>query len=82
MCFSSSERFIAKIVKVNPEKLLRSIHKYGNTAGTSIPLCMVENRDKIEMNDLILMNAIGAGFAYGTVLLNIANCEILKLNEL
>lgn len=43
---------------------------------------MVENRDKIEMNDLILMNAIGAGFAYGTVLLNIANCEILKLNEL
>ena len=74
--------FIAKKVKVNPEKLLRSIHKYGNTAGTSIPLCMVENRDKIEMNDLILMNAIGAGFAYGTVLLNIANCEILKLNEL
>ena len=74
--------FIAKKVKADPDKLLRSIHKYGNTAGTSIPLCMVENRDKIQENESILMNAIGAGFAYGTVLLNIADCEILQLNEL
>lgn len=74
--------FIAKKVKANPDKLLCSIHKYGNTAGTSIPLCMVENRDKIEQNDSILMNAIGAGFAYGTVLLNIADCKILELSEL
>lgn len=74
--------FIAKKTKADPKKLLRSIHKYGNTAGTSIPLCMVENRDKIHKNESVLMNAIGAGFAYGTVLLNIADCEILKLTEL
>lgn len=74
--------FIAKKVKADPDKLLRSIHKYGNTAGTSIPLCMVENKERIMANDLILMNAIGAGFAYGTVLLNIADCKILELTEL
>jgi len=28
------------------------------------------------------MNAIGAGFAYGSVLLNIADCIILPVNQL
>ena len=74
--------YIAKKAKANPEKILHSIQKYGNTAGTSIPLCMVENRDKILPNSSILMNAIGAGFAYGTVLLNIADCKILEKTEL
>lgn len=74
--------YIVKKSKANPDKLLHSIQKYGNTAGTSIPLCMVHNREEIKANDVILMNAIGAGFAYGTVLLNIADCKILKRQEL
>lgn len=74
--------YIAKKAKANPEKILHSIQKYGNTAGTSIPLCMVENREKIRPNSSVLMNAIGAGFAYGTVLLNIADCQILEKTEL
>lgn len=74
--------YIAKKAKANPDKILHSIQKYGNTAGTSIPLCMVENRDKIHPNNTVLMNAIGAGFAYGTVLLNIADCRILEKTEL
>ena len=74
--------YIVKKSKANPNKLLHSIQKYGNTAGTSIPLCMVHNREEIKSNDVILMNAIGAGFAYGTVLLNIADCKILKRQEL
>lgn len=74
--------FIVKKAKADMSKLLRSINKYGNTAGISIPLTMVENRDKINQNDLILMNAIGAGFVYGTVLLNIADCQILEIDEI
>lgn len=74
--------YVTRKVKANPDKILRSIQKYGNTAGTFIPLCLVENRDKISLNDSILMNAIGAGFAYGTILLNIADCKILKIIEL
>lgn len=74
--------YVAKKAKANPDKILHSIQKYGNTAGTSIPLCLVENREKICKNNSILMNAIGAGFAYGTVLINIADCKILKLQEL
>jgi 3-oxoacyl-[acyl-carrier-protein] synthase-3 len=74
--------YVAKKAKADPNKILHSIQKYGNTAGTSIPLCLVENRKLINTNDSILMNAIGAGFAYGSTLLNIADCNILPLNEL
>lgn len=74
--------YVAKKAKANPDKILYSIQKFGNTAGTSIPLCLVVNREKIQYNNSILMNAIGAGFAYGTVLLNIADCNILNLIEL
>jgi 3-oxoacyl-[acyl-carrier-protein] synthase III len=73
---------IVKKLKVDKSKVLRSIDKYGNTSGVSIPLTLVENRDLIKNGEKILINAIGAGFAYGTVLLNIADCEILKMNEL
>jgi 3-oxoacyl-[acyl-carrier-protein] synthase-3 len=73
---------IAKKLKADPSKLLHSIHKYGNTAGVSIPLTMVENRTSINKGISVLMNAIGAGFAYGTALINLADCEILELNEL
>ena len=75
-------KFITKKVNADPTKILRSIQKYGNTAGISIPLTLVENRNLINKNDTILMNAIGAGFVYGTVLLNIADCEILEMKEL
>lgn len=74
--------YIVKKAKADPDKLLHSIKNYGNTAGTSIPLCLVHNREKIEKNDLLLMNAIGAGFAYGTILMNIADCRILERQEL
>lgn len=73
--------YIVKKCKANKAKVLHSIQHFGNTAGTSIPLCMVENRDKINVGDTILMNAIGAGFTYGTTILNIADCRILNIKE-
>ena len=73
---------VTKKLKVNSLKILRSIQKYGNTGGASIPLTMIENRTLINPGDSILMNAIGAGFVYGSVLINIADCQILEMNEL
>lgn len=74
--------FIAKKLKLDSSKLLVSITKYGNTSGVSIPLTFVENKNLIKEDETILINAIGAGFAYGTALLKLANCQILELNEL
>ena len=75
-------KFIVKKLNADTSKVLRSIQKYGNTAGVSIPLTLVENKHLIHKNETILMNAIGAGFVYGTVLLNIADCNILEIKEL
>lgn len=75
--------YIAKKTKVDKSKILHSIEKFGNTAGTSIPLCLTANRECVGgQTKTIVMNAIGAGFTYGTVLLNLVDCIILELDEL
>ena len=74
--------YICKKLKADMSKVLFSINKYGNTAGVSIPLTMVEHKEMFHPNESILMNAIGAGFVYGTALVNIGDCEILNMVEL
>lgn len=73
--------FIAKKLKADTGKILTSIEKYGNTAGISIPLTLVENKDKINHNDVILANAIGAGFVYGSAIFRLTGCQILEMKE-
>jgi len=74
--------FIAKKLKADESKILTSIEKFGNTAGISIPLTLVSNREKIDKNDVILANAIGAGFCYGSAIFCLNNCKILPMQEL
>lgn len=72
---------VARKLKADVNKTLFSIQHFGNTAGVSIPLTLTFNRDKIKPNQSILMNAIGAGFLYGSGLINIADCNILEMVE-
>lgn len=74
--------FIAKKLNADETKILTSIEKYGNTAGISIPLTLVSNREKIDKDDIILANAIGAGFVYGSAIFSLNNCQILPMQEL
>jgi len=73
---------IAKKLKIDSEKLLYSIERYGNTSGVSIPLTLSDQKHLLNNNDTILLNAIGAGFSWGTLLLRLVDCEILEVNEL
>lgn len=73
---------IAKKLKVDLSKMLYSIQKFGNTSGVSIPLTMVYKKELILNNQTLLLNAIGAGFSWGTVILKMVDCEILNLNEI
>jgi 3-oxoacyl-[acyl-carrier-protein] synthase III len=73
---------IAKKSKVDLSKMLYSIQKYGNTSGVTIPLTIVDQKAMINNNDLLLLNAIGAGFSYGSILLNLVDCNIVEINEL
>lgn len=84
--FHQANRFmnqmIVKKLKVDQSKVLYSIEKYGNTSGVSIPLTIVDQKSEIKNNSKILMNAIGAGFSWGSIILDLVDCNIIDLNEL
>jgi 3-oxoacyl-[acyl-carrier-protein] synthase-3 len=52
-------------------KVVKNIHKYGNTTAATIPLALGTALDekRLRPNDLVLLAAVGAGFTVGTVLL-------------
>ena len=47
-----------------------NIHKYGNTSSASVPIALDEanRQNRIKQNDLILLDAFGAGFTWGSAL--------------
>ena len=53
------------------EKILINVHRYGNTSAATIPTALDEAvRDgRIRQGQLVLMDAFGAGFTYGAVLI-------------
>lgn len=73
---------IAKKLKIDTNKMLFSIQKYGNTSGVSIPLTIADQKALINNNDVLLLNAIGAGFSYGTAIIKLVDCIINDVNEL
>lgn len=50
------------------DKILINIEKYGNTAGTSIPLALWDFRDKFKKGDTLIFSAFGAGFTWGATI--------------
>ena len=56
---------------LSPEKVIKNIHKYGNTTAATIPLAMNDaiNDGKLKKGDLVLFAAVGAGFTAGSVLM-------------
>jgi 3-oxoacyl-[acyl-carrier-protein] synthase-3 len=68
----------ARIIKAVAEKLgldsdrvVMNIDRYGNTTAATIPLAMSEayQEGKMKAGDLILLSAFGAGFTWGSILL-------------
>jgi len=62
---------IAKRLNLGPEKVFVNIHKYGNTSSASVPIALDEaNRQNcIKDNDLLLLDAFGSGFTWGSALI-------------
>ncbi|CAD83472.1 3-oxoacyl-[acyl-carrier-protein] synthase III [Candidatus Blochmanniella floridana] len=61
----------AKRLNIDMEKIIITLHKHGNTSAASIPLALDEAvRDgRIKSNQLLLLEAFGAGLTWGSVLL-------------
>ncbi len=49
------------------DKILINIEKYGNTAGTSIPLVLWEFEKNFKRGDILILSAFGAGFTWGSM---------------
>ncbi|WP_251552479.1 beta-ketoacyl-ACP synthase III [Neobacillus muris] len=52
-----------------PEKMSKTVHKYGNTSAASIPISIVEELEagKIKDDDLIVMVGFGGGLTWGAI---------------
>jgi 3-oxoacyl-[acyl-carrier-protein] synthase III len=61
---------IAKKLKVDPGKIVKTLHKHGNTSAASIPLALNQAFEdhRIKEGSLVLMEAMGGGFTWGAVL--------------
>ncbi|MBI5484689.1 MAG: ketoacyl-ACP synthase III [Deltaproteobacteria bacterium] len=62
---------IAKRLDLGADKVFVNLHRYGNTSSASIPIALDEaNRNgRIAPGDLILLDAFGGGFTYGSALI-------------
>ncbi|CTQ54321.1 3-oxoacyl-[acyl-carrier-protein] synthase 3 [Roseibium album] len=61
----------AKKLKIAPEKVVTTVQWHGNTSAASIPLALdTAVRDgRVKKNDLLMLEAMGGGFTWGSVLL-------------
>ncbi|MBI2361572.1 MAG: ketoacyl-ACP synthase III [Deltaproteobacteria bacterium] len=53
------------------EKVVVNVDKYGNTSAASVPVALDEARrqGRIKAGDIVLLNAFGAGFAWGAAVI-------------
>jgi 3-oxoacyl-[acyl-carrier-protein] synthase-3 len=63
----------AKKLQMPREKLLVTLPEHGNTSAASIPLALDQARrdGRVKRGDTILLEAVGGGFAWGSILLTL-----------
>jgi 3-oxoacyl-[acyl-carrier-protein] synthase-3 len=61
----------ARKLGIESDKVVRTVAAHGNTSAASIPLALSVARDdgRIKRGDLVLLEAMGGGFTWGSVLL-------------
>jgi 3-oxoacyl-[acyl-carrier-protein] synthase-3 len=61
---------VANRLEIPMDKVIVTVHKYGNTSAASIPTALDEavRSSKIQRGDLVLVNSFGAGFTWAAAL--------------
>lgn len=61
----------AKKLHIAPQKVVLTVDRHGNTSAASIPLALAAAVDdgRIKRNDLVMLEAMGGGFTWGSALL-------------
>jgi 3-oxoacyl-[acyl-carrier-protein] synthase-3 len=62
---------LAERLGVSMDKVMVNLEKYGNTSAASIPVALDEakRQGRIQKGDVVLLNAFGAGFAWGAAVI-------------
>jgi 3-oxoacyl-[acyl-carrier-protein] synthase III len=62
---------LAERLGVPMEKVVVNLEKYGNTSAASVPVALDEARrqGRVKPGDIVLLNAFGAGFAWGAAVI-------------
>ena len=62
---------LAERLKVPMSKVMVNLDRYGNTSAASVPVALDEARreGRIRSGDIVLLNAFGAGFAWGAAVI-------------
>lgn len=62
---------VAKNFSIPSEKVFKTVHKYGNTSASSIPIALEEllKSNQMKKNQRILLVSFGAGLTYGSAVL-------------
>jgi 3-oxoacyl-[acyl-carrier-protein] synthase-3 len=55
----------AERMKLRPERVMVTIHKYGNTTAATIPLCLWDYESRLKTGDRLILAAFGGGFTWG-----------------
>jgi len=61
---------VARAINMPKEKSVLTVHKYGNTSSASIPMAINDlfKEGKIKKGDIMLLDAFGGGFTWGSAL--------------
>lgn len=74
--------FFTKWLKLDKQKTPYSIGKFGNTSSASIPLTIVsELKNNYPNREKVVLSGFGAGLSWGSVVLNLTQCNISELIE-
>ncbi|MBP7498212.1 MAG: ketoacyl-ACP synthase III [Bacteroidales bacterium] len=60
---------VANRMKLDKNKVMINIQKYGNTTSATIPLCLCEWEKILKKGDNIILSAFGGGFTWGSIYL-------------
>lgn len=58
---------IASNMKLDSDKVMLNIERYGNTTAATIPLCLRDYESKLKKGDNLILTAFGGGFTWGAI---------------
>lgn len=60
---------VSKAVGIPEEKVMKNIHKYGNTTAATLPLCLHDYESQLKKGDKLILTTFGGGFTWGATYL-------------